>query len=80
MSNARGWLDDLTDYCTPTPTQFDGARGHRSAIQSRLDTYLGVHEMFETGSLRHGTGIWYYSDADYLVSLKGVRPDSALLA
>ncbi len=30
--------------------------------------------MFEIGSLRHGTGVWYHSDADYLVSLKGERP------
>ena len=34
--------------------------------------------MFEIGSLRHGTGVWQYSDADYLVSLKGVMPDSSL--
>jgi hypothetical protein len=32
--------------------------------------------MFETGSLRHGTGVAYWSDADYLVSLKGERPSS----
>ena len=30
--------------------------------------------MFETGSLRHGTGVWFYSDADYIVRLKGERP------
>jgi hypothetical protein len=30
--------------------------------------------MFETGSLRHGTGVAHWSDADYLVSLKGERP------
>ncbi|ODR25028.1 SMODS domain-containing nucleotidyltransferase [Mycolicibacterium porcinum] len=76
MATAQGWLRDLTDYYTPSSTQFDGARQHRSAIESRLDTYLGVHEMFEIGSLKHGTGVWLYSDADYLVSLKGVRPDS----
>jgi hypothetical protein len=32
--------------------------------------------MFEIGSLRHGTGVWQHSDADYLVSLKGIRPES----
>jgi hypothetical protein len=32
--------------------------------------------MFEIGSLRHGTGVWVYSDADFLVSLKGVQPTS----
>lgn len=76
MTTARAWLDELTEYYTPSSTQFDAARSHRSAIEARLDSYLGVHEMFEIGSLRHGTGVWYYSDADYLVSLKGVRPDS----
>ena len=76
MTTARQWLADLTSEYTPTSSQFDGARSHRAAIEVRLDTYLGVHEMFEIGSLRHGTGIWLYSDADYLVSLKGVRPDS----
>lgn len=76
MATARQWLDDLTDYYTPTSSQFEGARAHRAAIEVRLDTYLGVSEMFEIGSLRHGTGVWFYSDADYLVSLKGIRPDS----
>src|SRR5699024_1786990 len=33
--------------------------------------------MFEIGSLRHGTGIWRHSDADYLASLKGGRPQSS---
>ena len=32
--------------------------------------------MLEIGSLRHGTGVWQYSDADYLVSLKGLQPSS----
>jgi len=32
--------------------------------------------MFEIGSLRHGTGVWLHSDADYLVSLSGRRPTS----
>lgn len=76
MTTARQWLADLTSEYTPTSSQFDGARSHKAAIQVRLDTYLGVHQMFEIGSLRHGTGVWLYSDADYLVSLKGIRPDS----
>lgn len=32
--------------------------------------------MFEIGSLKHGTGVWQYSDADFLVALKGVQPQS----
>lgn len=35
-----------------------------------------MKEMFETGSLRHGTGVSGWSDADYLVSLKGEKPAS----
>lgn len=71
-----GWLKDLTGLYTPTPTQFDAARGHRASIENRLDAEFGVREMFEIGSLKHGTGVWTYSDADFLVSMKGVRPDS----
>lgn len=76
MVAAHQWLNDFTDKYTPSPSQFDGARSHRAAIEARLDTYLGVYEMFEIGSLRHGTGVWLYSDADYLVALKGIKPDS----
>lgn len=76
MTTAVQWLNELTDHYTPTASQFDGARSHRAAIEARLDASLGLHEMFQIGSLKHGTGVWYYSDADYLVSLKGVRPES----
>jgi hypothetical protein len=73
---ATAWLDELTDLYTPTAYQFDAARGHRASIEARLDYDLGVREMFEIGSLKHGTGVWQYSDADFLVSLKGVQPGS----
>jgi hypothetical protein len=73
---AATWLRDTTNFWTPSSTQFAGARSHRAAIETRLDSELGIFGMFEIGSLRHGTGIWHYSDADYLVSLKGSRPVS----
>jgi hypothetical protein len=73
---ATAWLNALTNKYTPSASQFDGARSHRASIQARLDYELGVHEMFEIGSLKHGTGVWLYSDADFLVSLKGVQPQS----
>lgn len=73
---ATAWLNALTSKYTPSASQFDGARSHRASVQARLDYELGVHEMFEIGSLRHGTGVWIYSDADFLVSLKGVQPMS----
>ncbi|WP_411097569.1 SMODS domain-containing nucleotidyltransferase [Streptomyces sp. 020-2-3H-GM] len=73
---ATAWLNDLTRLYTPTATEFDAARRHRGSIEARLDAHLGLREMFEIGSLRHGTGVWDHSDADYLASLKGIQPDS----
>jgi len=74
---AAAWLAELTDFYTPSATEFDAARRHRASIEARLDAYLGVLEVFEIGSLRHGTDVWYYSDADFLVSHKGIRPGSS---
>lgn len=73
---AAQYLAEVTSQYTPSSTMFDGAKSHRSSIESRLDAFLGLHEMFETGSLRHGTGVKWYSDADYMASLKGIRPAS----
>lgn len=78
IKTAQKYLADLTSLYTPTPTEFDAARSHRASIESRLNATLGVHEMFETGSLKHGTGVWRYSDADFIVSLKGERPGSPI--
>lgn len=75
-TTASGWLRNLTSLYTPTSTEFDAARAHCAAIEVRINTHLGLHEMFEIGSLRHGTGVWQYSDADYLVSLKGVQTEA----
>lgn len=77
-ATTSSWLADLTSYYTPSASQFDGAKSHKDAIEVRLDNVLGVYRMFEIGSLRHGTGVWLYSDADYLVSLRGIQPSSPL--
>lgn len=76
MTTARQWLEDLNRRFIPNAGQFDVASRHRAAIEARLNVFLGINEMFEIGSLRHGTGVWLYSDADYLVSLKGIQPGS----
>ncbi len=73
---ADQYLAEVTAKYTPSSSQFDGAKGHRESIQNRLNNSFGLHELFETGSLRHGTGVWLYSDADYMASLKGVKPSS----
>lgn len=70
------WMSNLTSLYTPTASNFDGAKSHKDSIEARLNSVLGVHRMFEIGSLRHGTGVWNYSDADYLVSMKGIQPGS----
>lgn len=70
------YLNHVSRQFVPSPSQFDGAKGHRASIQTRLELKFGLQEMFETGSLKHGTGILKYSDADYMVSLKGIRPES----
>lgn len=73
---ATQYLSALNSKYTPAASAFDAARSHRAAIEARLDADLGLHEMFETGSLRHGTGVKWHSDADYVVSLKGAKPNS----
>lgn len=74
MTTADQYLTSLLSKYTPASTYFDAARGHRGAIEARLDHDLGLKEMFEMGSLKQGTGVWFYSDADYIACLKGERP------
>lgn len=76
-TTAHSWLAELNNYFTPSLSDFAAAKNHKESIESRLDYDLGVHRMVEIGSLRHGTGVWYYSDVDYLVSLKGIKPTSS---
>lgn len=68
------YINSLLSSYTPSATAFDAAKTHRSTIEARLNDLLGLHEMFETGSLKHGTGVAGHSDADFLASLKGARP------
>jgi hypothetical protein len=74
VTTANSYLNDLIAKYTPSSTYFDAARSHRSSVETRLEIDFGVKEMFETGSLKHGTGVWFYSDADYIVCLKGEKP------
>lgn len=72
------WLASLNSLYTPLSSHFDAAKSHKGSIEARLNYMVGVYRMFEIGSLRHGTGIWRHSDADYLASLKGSRPLSSM--
>lgn len=71
---ANAYLNQMISDWTPSQGYFDKHRAHKAGIELRLDLWLGVHDMFETGSLRHGTGIKIASDADYFAVLKGERP------
>lgn len=73
---ADQYLNNLASAWTPPAGHFDAHRKHRSGIETRLDNWYGLNGMLETGSLRHGTGIRVYSDADYFASFKGTRPTS----
>lgn len=75
--NPNTWLDELNMFFTPSSSEFDAAKAHRASIEARLEANLGIYRMLEIGSLRHGTGVWLHSDADYLISLKGTRPESS---
>lgn len=79
-TTGNAYLNDLLRKYTPSSTYFDAARGHRSAIETRLDNDFGLREMSEIGSLKHGTGVWAFSDADYIVCLKGERPGTGTSA
>ncbi|MFD5408604.1 SMODS domain-containing nucleotidyltransferase [Streptomyces nojiriensis] len=67
---------ELVSKLTPTASQFSAAATHRSEIQRCLENRLGIYRLFETGSLKHGTGVRGHSDSDLMVSLTGVRPTS----
>lgn len=67
-------IEEFVRQMTPSDTERDAATKHRWSIQNRLDDRLGIREMFETGSLRHGTAVRGHCDADYFISLKGNRP------
>ena len=76
QETADTWLRSLNSFWTPGTQQFGGARVHRAAIDRGLSEFVGIYRMFEIGSLRQGTGVACFSDADYLVSMRGPRPTS----
>lgn len=68
------YVNVLVDVFTPSPSEFDAARGHRASIETSLKSGLQAFGLIETGSLSHGTAVSRRSDADYFVLLPGPRP------
>ena len=77
-STAKAGFDQFLGRLTPTQAARDKASTHRAEIETKLDAKLGVFQMFESGSFRHGTGVSGKSDVDYFVSLKGVQPTNSV--
>ncbi|WP_280297079.1 SMODS domain-containing nucleotidyltransferase [Nocardia abscessus] len=73
LTVAQGF-DTFLRWLTPTDIERSKASSHRHAIEAKLDSKFGVFQMFESGSLGHGTGVSSHSDADFFVSLKSVKP------
>lgn len=73
MSTVIGYLNERTNFYTPTSDALAAARSRKSYILKRLYDDHIVH-MFETGSLTHGTGLWWHSDVDYFVQFFDDRP------
>lgn len=73
MTTASQHLEGLVSSWTPPAGYFEAHRQHRTGIQASLELRCGIHRMFETGSLRQGTAIRLYADADYFAVMKGPR-------
>ncbi len=79
MATVKSYLEGRVDYYRPTQDGLATARSRYNAIYNRLNDDHVV-SMFETGSMTHGTGLWFHSDVDYFVRFYGTRPtpDTAL--
>lgn len=72
---AKEGFKEFLEKITPTAAERKRTPSHRAAIEAKLDDKFGIYRMFESGSFKHGTGVSFYSDVDYFVSLKSNRPE-----
>ncbi|MBM3332836.1 nucleotidyltransferase [candidate division WOR-3 bacterium] len=54
---------------TPTATESDAAKKHRTSISECLKSNFGMTRFFRTGSFGNGTSIRGYSDVDYFAEI-----------
>ncbi len=64
----EGFRDFLTKL-TPSSSETEAAKSHRSSIETRLKRDFGLRRFARIGSFGNGTSISGYSDVDYLASL-----------
>ncbi len=60
---------DFLSKLTPTGTESQAAKLHRTSIEQCLRTNFGLLRFFRTGSFGNGTSISGYSDVDYFASI-----------
>jgi Second Messenger Oligonucleotide or Dinucleotide Synthetase domain len=61
---------------TPKQAERDNARRHRVGVERAMESRLSCVDMFETGSLSHGTAVAGHCDADYFLWLKLPKPSA----
>jgi hypothetical protein len=64
----EGFKDFLAKL-TPSATESQAAKTHRSSIETKLKADFGLKRFVRIGSFGNGTSISSYSDVDYLASL-----------
>lgn len=60
---------DFLSKLTPTGTESQTAKRHRTSIEQCLKANFGLLRFFRTGSFGNGTSISGYSDVDYFASI-----------
>lgn len=60
---------DFLSRLTPSGSESEAAKKHRESIRKCLDSDLGLHAFFRSGSFGNGTSIRGYSDVDYFASI-----------
>ncbi|MGR5334299.1 SMODS domain-containing nucleotidyltransferase [Vibrio gigantis] len=75
----QGFSDFLTTL-TPSSTESQAAKSHRTSIESCLKTNYSMTRFFRTGSFGNGTSISGYSDVDYFAEIptKNLKQNSSL--
>lgn len=64
--NFQRYLDRLA----PMPSELKMGAVHRASVKSCLTKAFGTYSLFETGSIRNGTGIRHFSDTDYFAVIR----------
>lgn len=74
MTSPSGYLDEQIRAMTPSPEDRSAASANRWSIEAAVKGELDAFRIFETGSWSHGTAVRVWSDVDYFVSMRHVRP------